>query len=309
MVNLAIEKHSDEYWTDISEIIQKFIRDKVKEFNRSGAIIGLSGGIDSAIVAKLGVNSLGPGKIKALLMPEKDTDKDNMKDALALAQEIEIKNVTRVNITGMLRKFGTYRLFSPFSLLPRGIKRKLTDIQQRRLAKMGFESAFLEILRGTDNPDISKIRAYISSKVRMRMMVTYFYAELENLLVLGTSNKSELMIGYFIKYGDGGVDIAPIAPFYKTELFDFAKFLNIPEKIINKPPSADLWPGITDEGSVEMTYKRIDKILLGIEKGLTDEEISNYTQEALKNVEYIRDLTRYSKHMRELPYSPNILSK
>lgn len=305
-MKLAIEKRNSEYWAGISEIIQQFIRDKVREFNRSGAIIGLSGGIDSAIVAKLAVKSLGSDKVKALLIPERDSNKENMKDAIALAKELEIRNIARVKITGILRKFGTYRLFFPFSLFPKTIKRKLSDIENRRLAKMGFDNAFLEMLRGTENADISKIQAYIGSKVRMRMMVIYFHAELENLLVLGTTNRSELMIGYFIKYGDGGVDVEPIASLYKTELFDLARFLKIPEKIINKAPSPDLSPGITDEGSVGMIYERIDRILLGIEKGLTDQEISEYAQEQLENVAYIRSLTIYSKHKRVLPPSPDI---
>lgn len=295
-----------DYWAGISETIEQFIRGKVEEFNRGGAIIGLSGGIDSAIVAKLAVNSLGPDKLKVLLMPEKDSNRENMKDALALAKELEISNITRIGITGILRKLGTYRLFFPFGLLPRVIVKRLSDIKQRKLAEMGFENIFMEISRGAENVEISKARAYIGSKARVRMLVTYFHAELENLLVLGTSNKSELMLGYFIKYGDGGVDIAPIAPLYKTEIFDFARFLEIPEKIINKAPSADLAPGVTDEGSVGMTYERIDKILLGIEKGLDDQEISEYAQEDLKNVTYIRSLTIYSKHMRELPPSPDI---
>jgi len=306
MMKLEIKKHDSEYWSRVSETIQQFIKDKVKEFNKNGAIIGLSGGIDSAVVAKLAVESLGSDKVKALLLPERDSNKENMNDALTLAKDLNIKDITKVNITEILKKIGTYRIFFPYSLLPKIMKRKLSVIQQRRLEKRGFEKVFLEILRGTDNIDISKIRAYLGSKVRTRMLVTYFYADLLNLLVLGTTNKSELMIGYFIKYGDAGVDIEPIANLYKTEIFDFAKFLKIPDKIINKAPSADLSPGITDESSVGMTYQSIDKILLGIEKGLTDDEISDLTDEKLEDVRYIRELTLYSKHMRELPYSPNL---
>lgn len=304
-MKLGIEKHNDEYWSKISEIIKQFIKDKTKEFNKNGAIIGLSGGIDSAVVAKLAVESLGSDKVKALLLPERDSNKQNMIDALDFAKELKI-DAFKVNITGILRKIGTYRIFFPYSLLPEAIKRKLSDIQHNRLIKMGFEKVFLEILRGSENVDISKIRAYLSSKVRTRMVITYFYADLWNLLVLGTVNKSEFMLGYFIKYGDAGVDIAPIANLYKTEVFDFARFLKIPEKIINKSPSADLSPGITDEGSLGITYRSVDKILLGIEKGLSDDEISELANEKLEDVQYIRSLVTYSKPMRELPYSPNL---
>ncbi len=304
-MTLDIEEHNSEYWGKISEIIRQFIKDKTREFNKDGAIIGLSGGIDSAVVAKLAVESLGPNKVKALLLPEKDSNRENMKDALDFARDLRI-DIFKVKITGILSKIGTYKVFFPYSLLPKIIKRKLSDIQQKRLTKMGLERIFLEILRSANNTDISKIRAYLGSKVRTRMVVTYFYADLWNLIVLGTVNKSELMLGYFIKYGDAGVDITPIANLYKTEVFGLAKFLKIPDKIINKAPSADLFPGITDEGSLGIKYQIVDKILLGIEEGLSDEEISDLVNEKQENVTYIRNLTIYSKHMRELPYSPSL---
>ena len=174
--------------------------------------------------------------------------------------------------------------------------------KKSQVAKKNKANLFLETLKGPQEKDLAKGHAYYSSKTRVRMLVTYFYAELENLLVLGTSNKSESLIGYFIKHGDSATDVMPISSFYKTELFDFAKYLGIPDKIINKPPSSDLILGVTDEGSLGMTYERVDQILLGIEKKLAEDKISEYTGEQKENVSFVKDLVSYSHHMRELPH-------
>ncbi len=108
---------------------------------------------------------------------------------------------------------------------------------------------------------------------RIRMILLYCYANSNNALVVGTSNKTELMLGYFTKYGDGAADIFPIASFYKTELIELAKLLGIPEKIVEKRPSAGLWPGQYDEKELGLSYKEIDSILKLMEKKVSEEAI------------------------------------
>jgi len=107
-------------------------------------------------------------------------------------------------------------------------------------------------------------------KPRLRMLTLYYYANTLNYLVVGTGNKSELMAGYFTKYGDGGVDLLPIGNLYKTQLREFARYLGIPEEIILKPPSAGLWEGQTDEGEMGITYPELDSILEALESGKAD---------------------------------------
>ena len=129
-------------------------------------------------------------------------------------------------------------------------------------------------------------------KPRVRMIVNYFHANNMNRLVAGTGNKSELMIGYFTKYGDGGVDFLPIGDLYKTEVFELAKYLGVPDKIINKKPTAGLWIGQTDEEEIGMSYAELDEILKAIERGEKRDD------EKFKRVE---ELIRLSEHKREVP--------
>jgi len=123
-----------------------------------------------------------------------------------------------------------------------------------------FDS-FLEVL-----PEGNKV-SQANLKPRLRMATLYYLANKLNYLVVGTSNKSEFMVGYFTKHGDGAVDIMPLADVYKTEIGELAKQLGIPEAIIDKIPSAGLWEGQTDEGEMGITYTQLDKILKRIESG------------------------------------------
>ncbi len=129
-------------------------------------------------------------------------------------------------------------------------------------------------------------------KPRIRMIINYYHANRMNRLVAGTGNKSELMIGYFTKYGDGGVDFLPIGDLYKTEVLELARYLGVPEKIIRKKPTAGLWIGQTDEDEIGMSYTELDKILEAIEKGEKRND---------EKFERVRYLIRISKHKREMP--------
>ena len=132
----------------------------------------------------------------------------------------------------------------------------------------------------------------------------YSYAEHENRLVVGTANKTELMTGFFVKYGDSAADIMPLLPLYKTQVKQLARFLNIPKKIIDKAPSPDLLPGITDEFALGITYEKLDLILWGLERNMETKEITK-TGVKPETVEYVKELVRRSEHMRGLPLAPD----
>ncbi len=134
--------------------------------------------------------------------------------------------------------------------------------------------------------------AVANLKPRIRMVINYFYANNMNRIVAGTGNKSELMIGYFTKYGDGGVDFLPIGDLYKTEVLELARYLGVPERIITKKPSAGLWVGQTDEGEIGMSYAELDEILRAMERGEKRDD------EKFRRVE---ELVNASKHKREMP--------
>jgi len=143
-------------------------------------------------------------------------------------------------------------------------------------------------------------------KARVRMVTLYHLANLNNYLVLGTSNKSELLVGYFTKYGDGASDAMPIGDLYKTQVFQLAQELDIPEVIRRKPPSAGLVMGQTDEGDLGLSYAELDQLLRGIELWLSLEDISEITGTDITTVERIQKMVHRTAHKRYLGMIPKL---
>lgn len=138
-------------------------------------------------------------------------------------------------------------------------------------------------------------------KARLRALVLYYLANLDRDLVVGTGDKSEIMLGYFTKFGDGACDLQPLADLYKTSVRDLAKHLSIPEKIRSKPSTPELWPGQTAESELGLGYDKIDTILWGLERWLKPEEIAEETGLSLGIVRKIRDRWFESEHKRSMP--------
>ncbi|MDD5560959.1 MAG: NAD+ synthase [Candidatus Omnitrophica bacterium] len=196
--------------------IVSWIKGQVRYSGAKGIVMGLSGGIDSAVVAALCKEAVGSDNLLVLFMPCNSNPQD-LKDARLVASKL-------------------------------GLKSKLVDLS-------GVYNNFLKIL-----PSGCGL-ARGNLKPRLRMSALYYFANKLNYLVCGTGNKSELLVGYFTKYGDGGVDILPIADLFKRQVRKLAQELKIPESIITKPPTAGLWHGQTDEGEMGITYNELDDIL------------------------------------------------
>jgi len=249
-----------------AEAIEAFIRERLEKAGRERAVIALSGGVDSSLVATLAVRALGPERVIGHTLPDGEvTSEADMQDAEELARSL-------------------------------GILCRRISIQKPLDA---FRETFTAV--GLHGDPI----AWANVKPRLRMIVNYFVANFENGLVLGTGNKSELLLGYFTKGGDGMVDLLPIGHLYKTQVRQLARVVGVPEKIIEKPPSAGLWPGQTDEGELGLSYEEIDKIL----HCLHDRRMSiNQTVKALKtrkkHVQRVWDLMKASEHKRKLPPIP-----
>ena len=220
---------------EINNVI-KWTADYVGRTGANGVVVGLSGGIDSCMSAALAVQALGAKNVLGVMMPCDSNSKD-MEDAQLVADWLGIYAI-KIN------------LGYPF------------DELERRLEEDGNLGAG----NGLKQMTIANIKA------RLRMTTLYAIANQRNMLVCGTTNKSEAMVGYYTKYGDGGVDIEPLMDYYKTEVYEMAAELNVPQQIIDREPSAGLWDGQTDADELGMDYDRLDMIL---------EAINGETNEAL----------------------------
>ncbi len=287
---------------------ENFIREHMERLERDGVILGLSGGVDSAVLASLCKKAVGPERTLALMMPERDSEKEHLQDALNFGKELGIE--TRlINITPYLKKMDIYKL-APLSPVPFSRKlrasliKKLIHYYEGRTGEHPF-SASLAGLKGKEfGSFLSKKNAYYRTKHRMRMILLYLHAELENRLVVGAANKSEYEIGYFVKHGcDDATDIMPLLGLYKTQVRELARYLNIPSRIIEKPPSPDIFPGIVDEEAIGIPYEKLDLILLALEKGWEGVEISERLEMDERKVHYVKNLIEKSEHMRTL-YAP-----
>jgi len=283
-----------------------FIREYTEKLEREGVILGLSGGIDSAVIAALCVRALGPKKTFALIMPEKDSKKEHTQDALNFARELNIE-AKLVDITPYLEELGVYKLFPLDKFLSLGklkgaLIRKAYHFYERKTGKLPF----LESLSGFKDKEYSaylaKGNAYYRAKHRLRMMLLYLYGELENRLVVGAANKSEYKIGYFVKHGcDDATDIMPLLNLYKTQVRELARHLNIPARIIEKPPSPDVVPGFADDEEVlRISYKKMDLILLALEKGWKVSDVVKTLGVEEDEVIYIKNMMQKSEHMRKI---------
>ncbi len=271
--------------------IIEFIRKAVLDNNYKGAVIGISGGIDSALVGKLAVESLGKDRVFGLLLPERDSSPETLADSKLVVSYLGIEYKIQ-KLTGALRGIGTYRLQPPALFIPSGIKEKYVRSKWNALS----EDPFLDDLRNRGNEEFSKGLAYYRSKHRMRLVALYLEGEKRNYAVLGTTNRTEKLCGFYVKWGDDSTDIEPIMHLYKTEVYELSRKLGIPEKIIDKAPTPDLVPGITDEFSLRMKYRELDEILERLDTGKEIDPLDDKTQRVLKILEAakFRDLRNLS---------------
>jgi NAD+ synthase len=167
----------------------------------------------------------------------------------------------------------------------------------------------VEALKNTAGGSANDATVLANIKARTRMIILYERANSMNRMVLGTGNKSELMVGYFTKFGDGGCDLLPLGDLYKSQVREMARFLGLPEDIIAKPPSAGLWEGQIDEDELGISYDKLDPILLGIELGMNDSEISERTGSPDSEVSRIRSVVKSTAHKRKTPLIPKIGAK
>jgi NAD+ synthase len=289
----------------VSLSIENFIREYTEKLEREGLILGLSGGIDSSVVAVLSQRALSPKKVLALIMPDQDSKKEHLKDAQDLAEKLSIRTKL-IDLTPYLQEMGIYAL-SPFNKIPTwgGLKGKVIkesyQFYTRKIGEIPFSASLLGFKDKAFKSYLEKSSAYYRIKHRLRMVLLYLYAELENRLVVGAANKSEYQIGFFVKHGcDDASDIMPLLNLYKTQVKELAYYLNIPSRIIKKPPSPDLIPGLDDEEALGISYEKMDLILLALEKGWEIPDIVKALKIGEDKIINIQNLIQKSEHLRKI---------
>ncbi len=289
----------------VANKIIEFIKEQVKSFNREGIVLGISGGIDSALGAYLASKAVGSEHILSLFLPERDSSPQSRKDAELVAEELNL-DLKTFDISPLLKSIGVYKLMPSPLFVPRKIQERYARKKYQEL-QTSQETTFLKNLKGgRESEKLKRGIAYHRIKHRLRMIIWYYYGELSNYLIIGNCNKTEKLTGYFVKYGDSGSDVDPITPLFKTQVRELAEFLGVPKQIINKAPSPDLVPGITDEYALQITYEKLDQILFGLIKNIGKKEIMEQARISKEEIEYVEKLMQLSKHMRNLPLSPDL---
>ena len=291
----------------LADKLAEFISTTVRQQGKAGCVLGLSGGLDSAVVAALAMRALDRHDIHPVYLPERDSSKASRTDAHRVADHLGL-TIQEINITAVIRKIGVYRLEPSMGFYPRSWREKAIRREHARTNSNGANS-FTDMLRGGSNVSNLRHMVFSNTKNRVRMAVLYHQAELINCVVLGTCNRSERMAGLFVKHGDGASDVSVLHDLYKTQVYELSRYLKLPQQIIDKVPSGDLMPGIHDEQTLGIGYAELDQILAGLELRLPDDEIIEQTGLAHASVNHVRTLVEVSQFNRHGIFIPDLSAR
>jgi NAD+ synthase len=302
--------------------IGSFVKDHISGYRKDGAIIGLSGGVDSAVVSEILVESLGKENVKGLILPEKESNPISKELGIRQAEKLGIEYDV-FDITGILEAFGTYRLRDE------AVKKVFPDFNENCTMRMVLPGNLLEnysfnvftmIITHPDGREVERrlpkgildtILAATDTKQRTRMMSLYYHGESMYRSVVGTTNRPETLQGFFVRYGDGGVDIEPIAHLYKTQVYQLAEHFNVVREIIEREPSPDTFsfPVSDQDFFFRLPYEIVDIMLYCWENEKDISEASRISGLKEDRVEWIyKDFdSKYkaTEYLREL--APSLL--
>ncbi len=245
----------------VEDEIAGFIRKTVSDAGAQGVVVGLSGGIDSAVVGALCVRALGKDKVIGILMPASHTPAEDTADGRALAIEWGI-----------------------------------------RIYEVCIDPVFDAFMKSAPKFKGENRIATANVKARIRMVINYFVANSNEMLVAGTGDKSEDILGFFTKFGDGGVDFLPIAHLYKTQVRELGAHLGLPERVVTKPSSPQLWPGHRADDEIPAPYEVMDPVLVALfDEKLPPKEAAKKTGVEIKIVQEIVKRHKASAHKRSYP--------
>ena len=245
---------------ETTRIVSEMRRTVRQVMRRSGAVVGISGGVDSAVVLALAVQAFGAEHVIAVMLPERDSDPASERLARGLARQFGVEPLLE-SITAALEGFGCYRrrdeaIRRVFPECDAGAGYKVKIVLPPNLLDEGTLNVFfltivtpqgIELRKPLPAPEVLQIVAASNFKQRTRMAFLYYHAELHHSAVIGTANKHEHDLGFFVKHGDAGVDVNAIGHLYKTQVYQLAEYLNVPEAIRQRPPTSDTYSAPCDQ--------------------------------------------------------------
>ena len=300
-------------------LIQKLKEDITIQLKRRGAVLGISGGIDSSVTLALAARALGPDLVLGIMMPEKESSSDSLLLAKGLADKFGVRSLVE-NISGSLEGFRCYerrdeavkRVFPEFD--PVTYKSKI-GINRTGLNHNLPPVFYLTIVspEGAESKKMIPVKEYLqivaasNFKQRSRMSILYYQAEVNHYAVVGTANKHEIEQGFFVKHGDGGVDLLPIGNLYKSQVYQFAEFLDIPKEIIGRTPTSDTYSAeqTQEEFFFQMPFQEMDLMWYGFENGYEAAEVGEVMGKSEDEIKYIyQNLSRKQKTTEYLRMQP-----
>lgn len=280
---LKFERVEDE----VERICSKLKVDLLSVLKRKGAVIGISGGIDSSVTLALAVRALGSEKVLGIMLPEKDSSPESKDYALKLADKFKIQTLEE-DITGALVGFGCYKrrdeavvsVFPEYDPLVYKMKIGINQSGLNQFLPPVFSLTIVD-QNGNEKSKVLPVREYLqivaasNFKQRCRMSMLYYHAERLHYAMIGTPNKHEVEQGFFVKNGDGGADIMPIAHLYKSQVYQLAEYLEVPNEIINRTPTSDTYSAeqSQEEFFFQMPYFEMDLIWYAMENQISPEEV------------------------------------
>tara|TARA_R110002073_G_scaffold72537_1_gene177533 strand:- start:541044 stop:542024 length:981 start_codon:yes stop_codon:yes gene_type:complete len=302
-----------------NEIIEKLKIDVTKKLQRRGAVIGISGGIDSSVCMALSAKAFGPNKVTAIMLPEQDSSDDSKMLAEKLAAKFGVTNTLVENITNALDGFGCYKRRDE------AIARVITDFDEKvDKAKIEIKQNVASNLPPVFSVTVIKPNGDVVSKMlpvmeylqivastnfkqRSRMSMLYYHAERLHCAVIGTPNKHEVEQGFFVKYGDGGADVMPIGHLYKTQVYQLARHLGVPQEIIDRTPTTDTYTAeqTQEDFFYQMPFIEMDLIWYGWENGYSAAEVGKVMDKTVEDVQNIyKNFERKKKTTEYLRMKP-----
>lgn len=251
------------------QVLTIFLRDEVRRTGLKKAVIGLSGGVDSALSTYLSVKALGRENVHVLLMPFQSSTPESVSDAMAVVNDLGIPHET-FGITPMAEAF-----FSE-------TEKSIGEMDRMRRGNV---------------------------MARLRMIALYDRSQALGALVIGTSNKTESLLGYTTLFGDNASAINPLGDLYKTQVWQLSKYIGVPESIVSKPPSADLWPGQTDEAELGIAYHDVDELLFFMVDLRERDEALVQRGFSKDLIDKVREKVRRSQFKRRPPIIAKISSR